>query len=239
MNVFDLEAVTKRYGRRDALRGFDLSLAPGEALGLLGPNGAGKTSAIRLLLGFSKPTQGIVRLRGLSPFDPASRVGVGYLPERVQLPARMTVRSLLAHHAALIGLRGADAAREVSGALDQTGLAQRADERIGSLSKGLMQRVGFAQAFLGGPDLVIFDEPTSGLDPIGVRDARDWILAARARGCSVLVSSHQLSEVERTCDRVAIVNEGQLIASGAIGSILQKGESLEDAFIRLVRGESR
>jgi ABC-2 type transport system ATP-binding protein len=239
MNVFDLEAVTKRYGRRDALRGFDLSLAPGEALGLLGPNGAGKTSAIRLLLGFSKPTQGIVRLRGLSPFDPASRVGVGYLPERVQLPARMTVRSLLAHHAALIGLRGADAAREVSGALDQTGLAQRADERIGSLSKGLMQRVGFAQAFLGSPDLVIFDEPTSGLDPIGVRDARVWILAARARGCSVLVSSHQLSEVERTCDSVAIVNEGQLIASGDIGSILNEGESLEDAFIRLVRGESR
>ena len=157
MNVFDLEAVTKRYGRRDALRGFDLSLAPGEALGLLGPNGAGKTSAIRLLLGFSKPTQGIVRLRGLSPFDPASRVGVGYLPERVQLPARMTVRSLLAHHAALIGLRGADAAREVSGALDQTGLAQRADERIGSLSKGLMQRVGFAQAFLGRPELILFD----------------------------------------------------------------------------------
>jgi len=239
MNVFDLEGVTKRYGRRDALRGFDLSLAPGEALGLLGPNGAGKTSAIRLLLGFAKPTRGVVRLRGLSPFDPASRVGVGYLPERVQLPARMTIRSLLAHHAALIGLRGAEAARDVSGVLDQTGLTQRAGERIGSLSKGLMQRLGFAQAFLGGPDLILFDEPTSGLDPIGVRDARDWILAARARGCSVLVSSHQLSEVERTCDSVAIVNEGQLIASGAIGSILHEGESLEDAFIRRVRGESR
>ncbi len=239
MNLFDLEGVTKRYGRREALRGLDLSLAPGEALGLLGPNGAGKTSAIRLILGFSKPTHGIVRLRGLSPFDPASRVGVGYLPERVHFPARMTVRSLLAHHAALIGLRGGEAAREVSGVLDQTGLAQRAGERIGSLSKGLMQRVGFAQAFLGRPDLLLFDEPTSGLDPIGVRDARDWILAARARGCSVLVSSHQLSEVERTCDSVAILNEGRLIASGELGSILHRGESLEDAFIRLVRSEQR
>ncbi len=239
MNVFDLEGVTKQYGRRDALRGFNLSLAPGEALGLLGPNGAGKTSAIRLLLGFSKPTQGIVRLRGLSPFDPASRLGVGYLPERVRFPARMTIRSLLAHHAKLIGLGGAEAVREVSGALEQTGLAQRATERIGMLSKGLMQRVGFAQAFLGRPDLIIFDEPTSGLDPIGVRDARDWILAARERGCSVLVSSHQLSEVERTCDSVAIVNQGQLIASGEIESILRDGESLEDAFIRLVRSEPR
>ncbi len=239
MNVFDLEGVTKQYGRRDALRGFNLSLAPGEALGLLGPNGAGKTSAIRLLLGFSKPTQGIVRLRGLSPFDPASRLGVGYLPERVRFPARMTIQSLLAHHATLIGLGGAEAVREVSGALEQTGLAQRATERIGTLSKGLMQRVGFAQAFLGSPDLIIFDEPTSGLDPIGVRDARDWILAARERGCSVLVSSHQLSEVERTCDSVAIVNQGQLIASGEIESILRDGESLEDAFIRLVRSEPR
>jgi ABC-2 type transport system ATP-binding protein len=239
MNVFDLEGVTKRYGRRDALRGLNLSLARGEALGLLGPNGAGKTSAIRLLLGFSKPTEGIVLLRGLSPFDPASRVGVGYLPERVQLPARMTVESLLVHHASLIGLLGAEATRAVGDALEQTGLGQRAFERIGTLSKGLTQRVGFAQAFLGNPDLIIFDEPTSGLDPIGVRDARDWIMAARQRGCSVLVSSHQLSEVERTCDSVAIVNEGQLIASGAIESILRDGESLEDAFVRLVRSESR
>jgi ABC-2 type transport system ATP-binding protein len=237
MNVFDLEEVTKQYGRREALRGFDLSLGSGRSLGLLGPNGAGKTTAIRLLLGFSKPTRGVVRLRGLSPFDPASRVGVGYLPERVRFPARMTIRSLLAHHASLIGLGGAEADLEIDAALDQTGLAERASERIGTLSKGLMQRVGFAQAFLGRPDLILFDEPTSGLDPIGVRDARDWILAARQRGCSVLVSSHQLSEVERTCDSVAIVNEGQLIAAGEIESILRDGETLEDAFIRLVRSE--
>jgi len=235
MNVFDLEGVTKQYGRRAALRDFDLSLAAGESLGLLGPNGAGKTTAIRLLLGFSKPTRGSVRLRGLSPLDPASRVGLGYLPERVRLPDRMTIRALLFHHAALIGLTGAAADLEVNAALEQTGLGDRANERIGSLSKGLTQRAGFAQALLGSPDLLLFDEPTSGLDPIGVRDARDWISSARERGCTVMVSSHQLSEVERTCDRVAIVNEGQVIASGPIDSILSEGETLEDAFIRLVR----
>jgi len=183
MEALELVGVSKRYGQRFALRDVDLTLEAGSALGLLGPNGAGKTSALRLLLGFTAPSAGIVRLQGLSPRDPASRVGIAYLPERLKLPARMTVRSFLRHHAALAGLNGAELESDVDGVLEQTGLATRASDRIGSLSKGLTQRVGFAQAFLATPKLMILDEPTSGLDPIGVRDARDWILAARARGC--------------------------------------------------------
>jgi ABC-2 type transport system ATP-binding protein len=234
MTALELIGASKCYGQRYALRDVDLSLAAGSALGLLGPNGAGKTSALRMLLGFTKVSAGTVRLQGLSPRDPASRVGVAYLPERLLLPGRMTVVSLLRHHAVLAGLNGAELERDVEAVLEQTGLSTRAPERIGSLSKGLTQRVGFAQAFLARPKLLILDEPTSGLDPIGVRDARDWILAARGRGCSILVSSHLLSEVERTCDQVAIIDEGTLVAKGGLDEVVEAGETLEDAFVRLV-----
>jgi ABC-2 type transport system ATP-binding protein len=233
--ALELAGVSKSYGKRHALRGVDLSLAPGSTLGLLGPNGAGKTTALRLLLGFTRASNGTVRLQGRSPSDPASRVGVAYLPERLNLPLRMTVRSFLKHHAALAGLRGIEIARDVDNVLQQTGLLERGSEQIGSLSKGLTQRVGFAQAFLAKPQLLLLDEPTSGLDPIGIRDARDWMLQARERGCAVLVSSHQLSEVERTCDQIAIIDGGAVVASGALDQILEEGEDLEDAFVRLVR----
>ncbi len=235
MFALELAGVSKRYGKRHALRGVDLSLAAGSTLGLLGPNGAGKTTALRLLLGFTHATNGIVRLQGYPTTDPASRVGVAYLPERLNLPGRMTVLSFLKHHAALAGLHGAELERDVDEVLRQTGLLDRTSDRIGSLSKGLTQRVGFAQVFLAKPRLLLLDEPTSGLDPIGVRDARDWILQARARGCAVLVSSHLLSEVERTCDEIAIIDGGALIASGTLDGILEEGEDLEDAFVRLVR----
>jgi ABC-2 type transport system ATP-binding protein len=161
-------------------------------------------------------------------------VGVAYLPERLNLPSRMTVRAFLKHHAILAGLDGAELESDLETVLEQSGLVARARDRLGSLSKGLSQRVGFAQAFLAKPKLLILDEPTSGLDPIGVRDARDWMLKARARGCSILVSSHLLSEVERTCDRVAILDQGALVASGSLDELLGEGETLEDAFVRLV-----
>ena len=177
MYAFELAGVTKRYGSRAALDGVDLAVPSGSALGLLGPNGAGKTTALRLLLGFASPTQGSVRLRGLPASSPASRRGVAYLPERLRLPARSSVRGFLRLHAALAGLNSPD--REIGAVLETTGLAARAEDRIGGLSKGLAQRLGFAQALLGPPQLLLLDEPTSGLDPIGIRDARDWIQALR------------------------------------------------------------
>lgn len=236
MHALELVAVSKSYGPRRALRGVNLALPGGSALGLLGPNGAGKTTTLRLLLGFAQPNKGTVRLRGLPPSDPASRVGIAYLPEQLALPGRMSVRAFLRFHGTLDGLAGADLEREVDAALEETGIAERAQDRIAGLSKGLAQRVGFAQALLGRPELLLLDEPTSGLDPIGVRDARGWIQRARARGCTVLVSSHILSEVERTCDRVAIMHEGQIAADGALDDLVRPGENLEDAFVRVVRG---
>ncbi len=236
MNALELDGVSKRFGARRALADVSLSLPAGSALGLLGPNGAGKTTLLRLALGFARPAGGQVRLRGRDPADPASREAVGYLPERQALPARMTVRAYLQLHGRLAGLSGIELEREIDAAGALTGIAGRMRDRLGGLSKGLAQRVSFAQAVLGDPELLLLDEPTSGLDPLGMRDARDWIVRARERGCTVLVSSHVLSEVERVCDRVAILYEGQIVASGTLDEVVASGESLEDAFVRLVGG---
>ena len=234
MFALELDAVTKRFGRRAALSDVRLSLEAGGALGLLGPNGAGKTTALRLLLGFSRPTRGHARLGGRDPSHPEARRGVGFLPERLVLPGRLTVRGFLRLQARLAGLEGASRERQIDEVMERTGVADRARDRLGDLSKGLHQRVGFAQAFLGPPSLLLLDEPTSGLDPIGIRDAREWIAAARERGCGVLVSSHILSEVERTCDRLVILHEGRVAANGPRAQVVREGESLEDAFLRCV-----
>ena len=156
------------------------------------------------------------------------------LPERLAVPGRVTVRSFLRLHAGLAGL-GGDADRAADEAMERVGVADRAGDRLASLSKGLRQRVGFGQALLGPPDILLLDEPTSGLDPIGVREAREWIQQVRDRGCTVLVSSHGLSEVERVCDQIAILHEGRIAAEGGLDEIVREGESLEDAFVRVVR----
>lgn len=237
MVAFELAAASKHYaGSRMALAGVDLVVPDGTALGMLGANGAGKTTALKLLLGFTRPSRGAARLRGRDPYDAAARIGVGYLPERLALPGAMTLRGFLRLHAGLLGLSGADAVRAVEAVSDTTGVRDRLGERLASLSKGLAQRVGFASALLGDPSVLVLDEPTSGLDPLGVRDARDWIQAARSRGATVLVCSHVLSEVERTCDQVVILNEGRIATAGALEALVAPGESLEDAFVRAVRG---
>jgi ABC-2 type transport system ATP-binding protein len=235
MAALEWHGVSKRFRDRAALAGVSFAVPEGACVGLLGPNGAGKTTALRLALGFCRPDAGTVRLRGQAPEEPAARVGVGYLPERLALPGRTSVRSLLRLHARLAGLEAGRSEDEIDAVLALTGLAARSRDACGGLSKGLAQRVGFALALLGSPELLILDEPTSGLDPLGVRDARDWIQAARERGCTLLVSSHVLSEIERTCDHVVILQGGRIAASGRLEAVLGPGESLEDAFIRLVR----
>jgi len=236
MIALELAGVSKRYGLRRALERVNLALPAGTAVGLLGPNGAGKTTALRLLLGFTRPTLGSVRLRGRDPYDPRSREGLGYLPERLRLPARMSLTAFLHLHGALAGLEGRALERAVEAVIERTGLRERTHELLGSLSKGLAQRAGFAQALLGEPEILFLDEPGSGLDPLGVRDARDWIQAARGEGRTLLISSHVLTEVEKVCDHIIILHEGRVVVSGTLDALLLAGESLEDAFVRIVRG---
>lgn len=234
MTAIEFAAVTKKYGRRAALDRVSFSLPEGDALGLLGPNGAGKTTALRLVLGLAHPTEGSVRLQGWDPLDAEARRGVGYLPERLMLPGHMAVHRFLSLHGALAGLRGSALENEIEKVATLTGVDNRLGDRLGELSKGLAQRVGFAQALIGEPRVVLLDEPSSGLDPIGMREARQWIAAARDWGCAVLISSHLLSEVERLCDHLAILHEGRVVEQGRVDSILRDGEDLEDAFVRLV-----
>lgn len=237
MFVFELDSVTKRYGRRAALEEVSISVRAGTALGLLGPNGAGKTTVLRLLLGFARADSGRVELQGRDPLDPSSRRGVGFLPERLRLPGALSLRRFLRLQGRLADRAGSELEREIDAIAELTGLRSRLGERLDQLSKGLAQRVGFAQALLGNPRLLILDEPTTGLDPLGVREARAWLEAARERGATLLVSSHILSEVERLCDHVAILDQGRVAESGPLERLVRSGESLEDAFVRIVRTE--
>jgi ABC-2 type transport system ATP-binding protein len=236
MIALELAGVSKRYGSRRAVERVNLAIPTGATVGLLGPNGAGKTTLLRLLLGFTRPTLGSVRLHGFDPYDPRARRGLGYLPERLRLPARMTLGAFLRLHGGLAGLEGTSLERAVEAVLERTAMREREHEPLGALSKGLAQRVGFANALLGDPHTLFLDEPTSGLDPLGVRDARDWIQAARGVGRTLLISSHVLTEIEQICDHLVILQQGRVAASGAIGELLLDGESLEQAFVRVVRG---
>ncbi|MGZ6268396.1 MAG: ABC transporter ATP-binding protein, partial [Candidatus Limnocylindrales bacterium] len=195
--------------------------------GFLGPNGAGKTTSVKLLLGLSRPTAGEGRVLGAPLGEIATRRRVGYLPELFRYQSWMTAREVLGLHCELARLARGDWDREIRGALDLVGLTERADDRTGTFSKGMQQRLGLGVAFLGGPDLVVLDEPTSALDPVGRQDVRRIIASLRDRGVTVFLNSHLLTEVERVCDRVAIVDHGRVVAELAMTELLrERGSSI-------------
>lgn len=210
----------KVYGSTIALEALDIRVEPGEVFGFLGPNGAGKTTAVKLLLGLTRPTSGGGTVLGRPLGDLRARRSIGYLPELFRYQAWLTAREVLDLHARLSGLSPATRAREIDRVLAVVGLSGRDRERTGGFSKGMQQRLGLATALMGDPALVILDEPTSALDPVGRDDVRSIIREARQRGSAVLLNSHLLGEVERLCDRVAIVNRGQVVAAGTLQDLL-------------------
>ena len=218
--AIETHALRKAYGRTVALDALDIRVEPGEVFGFLGPNGAGKTTAVKLLLGLTRPTAGSGSVLGRPIGDRETRRRIGYLPELFRYQAWLTAHEVLALHADLAGLARATHAPEIARVLALAGLSARAHDRTGGFSKGMQQRLGLAAALLGDPALVVLDEPTSALDPVGREDVRGIIREARERGSAVLLNSHLLGEVERLCDRVAIVNKGRVVASGSLGSLL-------------------
>ncbi len=218
--VIETRDLSKRYGDVPALAGLTMRVERGEVFGFLGPNGAGKTTAIKLLLGLTTPTSGTGRVLGAPLGDRQARRRLGYLPELFRYQSWMRAREVLALHCDLAGLPRSTWTTEVGDALDVVGLAGRGEHLVGTFSKGMQQRLGLGVALLGRPELVLLDEPTSALDPVGRQDVRRIVAELRERGVAVFLNSHLLAEIERVCDRVAIVDRGRIVTSGTIGDLL-------------------
>jgi ABC-2 type transport system ATP-binding protein len=219
--AIEITNLKKSYGRTVALHDLTLSVQPGEVFGFLGPNGAGKTTTVKILLGLVRPTAGQARIFGLPTTDPEARRQVGYLPENFRFQEWLTGVELLELHADLADLPTAERARRIPEVLRMVGLEDRGADRIRTYSKGMMQRVGLAQAIVHKPRLVLLDEPTSALDPIGRREVRDLIRSLSASGMTVFLNSHLLSEIELVCDRVAIIDRGRVVQSGRLDDLVR------------------
>ena len=211
--TFACEGLTKRYGHTVALAGVDLDVDPGELVGLLGPNGAGKSTLVKVACGLVRPSAGTALVAGQPAGSAAARASIGYLAELFCFPDWLRARELLDLHQRLAGSN--DGVTERGELLELVGLADAADTRVDAMSKGMQQRLGIAQALVGSPRLLMLDEPTSALDPVGRRIVRDLLLELKRRGVAVLLNSHLLSEVERVCDRVAILVDGRIVARGS------------------------
>jgi ABC-2 type transport system ATP-binding protein len=223
--AIEVTDLRKQYGQIEALAGLSMTVGRGEIFGFLGPNGAGKTTTVKLLLGLSRPTGGSGKVLDAPMGDLGTRRKIGYLPELFRYQPWLQAREVLTLHAALMGLPRNRRRAEVDTALELVGLTDRASDTVGKFSKGMQQRLGLGVALLGEPALIILDEPTSALDPLGRVDVRAIIRAAAQRGAAVFLNSHLLSEVEQVCDRVAIIDHGRVVASGALDDVLGQSET--------------
>lgn len=203
---------------------FDLRVEAGQVYGLLGPNGSGKSTTIKLLLGLLEPTAGACEIFGVSSGRVEARRDVGYLPESPYFYRHLTGRELVRFYARMCGMGGAALEQRLAEVLGLVGLSPAGDRRVGTYSKGMLQRIGLAQALVHDPRLLILDEPTAGVDPVGSAAITELILKLKARGKTVLITSHLLGQIEDICDRVAILDRGKLILEGAVRDLVGRGD---------------
>ena len=232
-----VEFRSKEFGQatKVAVDGLNLSVQQGEVFGFLGPNGAGKTTTMNVLLGFVNATSGAAYLFGTNVREPIARQRIGYLPELTYYYKFLTTEELLRFYARIFRLQRAEADRRIDEVIKLVELESARKRQIKTYSKGMQQRVGLAQALINDPDLLILDEPTSGLDPIGRMKVREIIQRLKDRGKTVFFSSHELGEVETVCDRVAILNQGQLKVEGHVSALVEKYQTnLEQVFLKIV-----
>jgi ABC-2 type transport system ATP-binding protein len=209
----------------EALGGISLEVARGEVFGLLGPNGAGKTTTVKILLDLTRATEGSAKILGLPTSDPKSRARVGYLPEGHKFPGYLTARQTLSIFGRMSGMESADVDRRVMPLLEQLRIAEWADVRVKKFSKGMTQRLGIASALIHEPEVLFLDEPTDGVDPVGRREIRDILKDEAAKGRTIFLNSHLLSEIELMCDRTAILRKGKIAAAGRIDELTRKGST--------------
>lgn len=225
IHAADLTKVFRDFWHRPKLRAVDhisFEVTRGEVFGLLGPNGSGKSTTIKMILGLLHPSHGELTVLGHSPRDVKSKARVGYLPEESYLYPYLTSEETLDFYGRLFDLTGAERRKRIGQLLDMIGLAHAHHRVIGEFSKGMARRIGLAQALINDPDLIVLDEPTSGLDPIGCRQMKDLIRTLARRGKTVLLSSHLLADVEDVCDRIAILYNGRIQATGPIRDLLEE-----------------
>ena len=216
------------WGRRvTAVDQLSLDVRRGEVFGFLGPNGAGKTTTIKMLMGLIYPTSGQARIFGHAVGDPAAKAKLGFLPESPYFYDYLTSREFLNFYGHLFGLWGGSLDRRVDELLELVGMSHAKDLQLRKFSKGMLQRVGIAQALINDPELVVLDEPMSGLDPIGRKEVRDLIFRLKESGKTVMFSSHILHDAELLCDRVAMIMKGRLVACGQVSELIQQGTTHE------------
>jgi len=209
--AIETEGLRKVFGDRAAVKGLTLQVERGEVFGFLGPNGAGKTTSMKMLLGLVAPTSGTASLLGAPIGDLGTLARIGFLPEHFRFQDWLTAREFLFLHGELLGMESHDLRVRLEELLDRVGLSAFREKQLRTFSKGMLQRIGLAQALLNRPALVFLDEPTSGLDPVGRRLVRDIIHELKGQGTCVFLNSHLLSEIEVTCDRVAFIRHGEVV----------------------------
>jgi ABC-2 type transport system ATP-binding protein len=232
-----VEYPTRQRGQKTkpAVKDLTLSVRQGEVFGFLGPNGAGKTTTMNVLLGFTNATGGNAYLFGTDVREPISRQRIGYLPELTYYYKFLTAEELLRFYARIFGIPNPDRERRIDNVLKLVELEQARKRQIKTYSKGMMQRVGLAQALINDPELLILDEPTSGLDPVGRMKVREIIQRLKDEGKTVFFSSHELGEVETICDRVAILNQGELKLEGRVSDLADQYHlNLERIFLKVI-----
>ncbi len=222
MSAITAAGLIKDYAKVRALAGVNLDVAEGEVFGFLGPNGAGKTTFIKIMLGLVFPSAGDVTVFDMPSGKKELRRKIGYLPENMRLQGFLSGREFLDFAGKLYGLPKGERRRRVDGYLELLGLSKAAKRPLREYSKGMLQRIGIAQALIHNPEMLLLDEPTSGLDPIGTKEIRDLILSEKKKGKTIFINSHLLSEIERTCDRVAILNHGRVIKVGRLEALSGK-----------------
>lgn len=232
MNIIATNNLSKEYSGRTfnkekilALNKFSFNVQQGEIFGLLGPNGAGKTTLVKILLGITFPTTGTAEVMGKDVSDETYKNKTGYLPENHKFPLYMTGEQVLEYYGGLSGLSTAEVKKRTGENLSLVDMEKWRKTKIKKYSKGMMQRLGLAQAMLTDPDLIFLDEPTDGIDPIGRKEIRDILLNLKDKGKTIFLNSHLLSEIELMCDRVAILNKGELIKEGTVDELTAGNDS--------------
>ena len=228
MDAISIENLTKDYRLPEkgrylrAVDALNLSIEPGTVFGLLGPNGSGKSTTIKLILGLAKPSQGRCLVFGKSAAEPANRRRIGYVPDAPYYYRFLSGLELMLFYARLLGIPRSAREKRCRELLERFGIADAAGRKLGGYSKGMLQRLGFAQALLDDPDVLILDEPTAGVDPVGAAEVGEYVLEWKRQGKTVLLCSHLLAQVQDVCDRVGIMNKGRLLAEGAVDSLLAR-----------------